>query len=96
MLPILNENYFIDLDAIERFLDMTESKTEPTETEEPNSNEVKVNLVKFELVKMLLETVLLDQEFPDEKLGIKGMASTSVPFKLAFNSLLNKKLINKY
>jgi hypothetical protein len=32
----------------------------------------------------------------DEKLGYKGAAKTSIPFKIAFNSLLNKKLINHY
>jgi hypothetical protein len=32
----------------------------------------------------------------DEKLGFKGTNNTSVPFKLAFNTLLNKKLIKHY
>jgi hypothetical protein len=32
----------------------------------------------------------------DDKLGLKSTNNLSVPFKLAFNSLLNKKLINHY
>lgn len=92
MLQILNENYFIDLDAIEEYLDISESQTEP----EIGTSEIRVNVVKFELVKMLLDTVLMEQEVPDEKLGIKGASTTTIPFKLAFNSLLNKKLINRY
>jgi len=48
------------------------------------------------MVKMLLETILSEQEVIDEKLGMKSNSNTSIPFRLAFNSLLNKKLINHY
>lgn len=92
MLQILNENYFIDLDAIEKYLDISEPETEP----QAGTTEIRINVVKFEMVKLLLETVLMEQEVPDEKLGFKGASTTSIPFKLAFNSLLNKKLINRY
>jgi hypothetical protein len=45
---------------------------------------------------MLLETVLTEQDTVDEKLGMKSSSNTSIPFRIAFNSLLNKKLINHY
>jgi hypothetical protein len=45
---------------------------------------------------MLLEVVLSENEDIDEKLGLKSSSQTSIPFRLAFNSLLNKKLINHY
>jgi hypothetical protein len=48
------------------------------------------------MVKMMLDTVLTEQEDLDEKLGMKGASNTSIPFRIAFNSLLNKKLINHY
>jgi hypothetical protein len=48
------------------------------------------------MVKMLLETVLTEQDIVDEKLGLKSSSNTSIPFRIAFNSLLNKKLINHY
>jgi hypothetical protein len=91
MIEVFNENYFIDLDQIEKYLDMTETAI-------PNSSgetETKINLVKFEMVKMLLEVVLTEGDIMDEKLGLK-QNNVSVPFKLAFNSLLNKKIINYY
>jgi hypothetical protein len=43
----------------------------------------------------MLETVLSEHDDMDEKLGVKS-SNTSIPFKIAFNSLLNKKLINHY
>ena len=93
MQKVLGENYFIDLDAIEKYLDMTEVNPVNLSGE----TEAKVNLIKFELVKLFLEVVLSEDIEVDDKLGMKGSNNNiSVPFKLAFNSLLNKKLINFY
>lgn len=98
MIPVLGENYYIDLDKIEEYLDMREVTSSKDETEEggETSSEMRINLVKFELVKMLLETILIDEGGTDEKLGMKNNANNNVAFKIAFNSLLNKKLINHY
>jgi hypothetical protein len=94
MIDVLGENYFIDLDKIEEYLEMDDN-TIPLSGD--TDSEIKINLVKFEMVKMLLDTVLTEHnEVYDEKLGIKGAIKTSIPFRLAFNSLLNKKLINRY
>lgn len=92
MLKVFDEHYFIDLDAIEEYLDISEPQTE----QYSGTTEIKVNVIKFEMVKMLLETMLTEHEIPDEKMGMKGSTNTSLPFKLAFNTLLNKKLINYY
>lgn len=93
MINVLGENYFIDLDEIEQYLDMSdESNPEPL----TGTTEMRINIIKFEMVKMLLETILSENEIMDDKLGMKSSTNTSVPFKLAFNSLLNKKLINHY
>jgi hypothetical protein len=93
MISVLGENYYIDLDVIEQYLDMSDS--EPIEPLS-GSTEMRINIIKFEMVKMLLETVLSESFGEDEKLGMKNSSNTSIPFRLAFNSLLNKKLINHY
>lgn len=93
MINILGENYYIDLDVIEKYLDMSDDISPDSLS---GTSETKINIIKFEMVKMLLETVLSEQEVIDEKLGIKSNTNTSIPFRLAFNSLLNKKLINHY
>jgi len=91
MLKLLNENYYIDLDEVEKYLDMSDEFVTSGETE------VKINLIKFELVKLLLDVILSENVEFDEKLGLKSTNSNvSIPFRLAFNSLLNKKLINHY
>ena len=93
MIKVLNENYFVDLDEVEKYLDMSDSPSiEPL----TGNTEMRINIVKFELVKLLLEVVLSENEDIDEKLGLKSSSQVSIPFRLAFNSLLNKKLINHY
>ena len=95
MINVLGENYFVDLDEIEKFLDMSDT-AEISDNLSGNS-EVRINIVKFELVKMLLEVVLTENEEGEDKLGLKTSKNNlSIPFRLAFNSLLNKKLINQY
>ena len=77
------ENYYIDLDKLEK---ETEIKSLTGETQ--------VHLVKYEMVKMMLETVLTESESVDEKLGYNNSELT-IPFKLSFNTLRVKNIINK-
>jgi hypothetical protein len=93
MISVFNENYFVDLDEVEKYLDMSDS---PSMEPLTGNTEMRINIVKFELVKLLLEVVLSENEDIDEKLGLKSSSQVSIPFRLAFNSLLNKKLINHY
>jgi hypothetical protein len=93
MIKVLGENYYIDLDRVEEYLDMSQTENDETMSGE---SETKINIIKFEMVKMLMDTVLTEHEEIDEKLGMKSSTNTSIPFRLAFNSLLNKKLINHY
>ena len=97
MIKVLGENYYFDLDKIEEYLDMTiKSEGDIEEDEFSGSTDMKINIIKFEMVKMLMDTILTEHEEIDEKLGMKSSNNTSIPFRLSFNSLLNKKLINHY
>ena len=93
MISVFIENYFVDLDEVEKYIDLSDS---PSMEPLTGNTEMRINIVKFELVKMLLEVVLSENEDIDEKLGLKSSSQTTIPFRLAFNSLLNKKLINHY
>jgi len=93
MIKVLGENYYIDLDRVEEYLDMSEQYPEE---ETSGDTETRINIIKFEMVKMLMDTVLTEHEEIDEQLGMKSRSNTSIPFRLAFNSLLNTKIINHY
>jgi hypothetical protein len=101
MIKVLGEHYYFDLDQIEQYLDMSDKSTEEsteksTDDKDLSISETKINIIKFEMVKMLMDTVLTENEDTDETLGSKSSSNTTIPFRLAFNSLLNKKLINYY
>jgi hypothetical protein len=91
MLKIIGEHYFIDLDAIEKYVDMTVQNTELT-----GKTETAINIIKYETVKLMLDVILTEADDSDDKLGLSSANNLSLPFKLAFNTLLNKKIINKY
>jgi hypothetical protein len=88
MLKILGENYYFDIDAIENYINVDPPKDY---SGVPQNH---ISVVKYEMVKMMTETLIVENEEADETLGVKS-TELSIPFRLAFNSLLYKKLINK-
>jgi hypothetical protein len=98
MFNILGENYYIDIDEIEKYIDMSGLDIEEVEFSSlSGTSEMRVNIIKYELIKMMLDVVLSEDVEIDDKLGLKSSSSSiSIPFKIAFNSLLNKKIINHY
>ena len=84
MLKILGDNYYLDLEAIDEYVKLPTSST----------TESHLNVMKYEMVKVMTEVLLTEKDDVDETLGHKS--DLSIPFKLAFNTLINKRLINKY
>jgi hypothetical protein len=83
LFSLFGENYYIDLDKVEKEVEMTSS-----------SGESQIHLVKYEMVKMMVDTILTEIEPVDEKLGPNNSELT-IPFKISFNSLRVKNIINK-
>jgi hypothetical protein len=77
------QNYYIDIDKVDKEVELKSV-----------SGDSQIHLVKYELIKMLVDIVLTEDEIVDENLGMKSN-EVSIPFKIAFNSLWVKKIINK-
>jgi hypothetical protein len=77
------ENYYIDLDKIEKEIELDTA-----------TGETQFHLVKYEMIKMMIETIITESESVDEKLGANSSELT-IPFKIAFNTLRVKNIINK-
>jgi hypothetical protein len=92
MLKILNEYYYLDLDKMEEMVNLP-SKNKP-EGEESESVEQHISVVKYDMIKIMIDVILTEQNEVDEALGPKS--DTSIPFKIAFNTLLNNQIIKKY
>lgn len=99
MFKIFNENYYIDIDAIDRYVQLDVEVSDEDQVDDDgkpliSKEEKQIHLVKYEFVKSLLETILTESNEVDEEMGLKA-SEVTIPFKMAFNSLLIKKIINK-
>ena len=83
LVSTFGQNYYIDIDKVDKEVELKSV-----------SGDSQIHLVKYELIKMLVDIVLTEDEIVDENLGMKSN-EVSIPFKIAFNSLLVKKIINK-
>jgi hypothetical protein len=88
MLKLFNENYYIDIDEIEKFVNLEITPMSGGTTEQ------QIKYVKYEMVKMMMEVLMTEREDADEMLGNKS--AVSIPFKLAFNTLLNENILKQY
>lgn len=90
MIDILGHMYYIDMDILERFVELKDFKP----SEEEDKDHQHFSIIKFELIKMMIEVVLTERvEDLDENLGIHNAKSTSIPFRIAFNTLLRHNII---
>ena len=87
MIQLMGENYYFDLDVINEYINI-ESKQPTT-----GDTDQHISVVKYEMVKMMMEIVVTEQEDTDEMLGHRGSNNLTVPFKIAWNTLLKHKMI---
>lgn len=88
MIKVLGENYYLDIDKVQEIISIPDSSSGETEQN--------VSLVKFELVKTMIDVLMTESEELDENLGVKGSNNLSIPFKLAFNTLIIHGILKKF
>jgi hypothetical protein len=88
MFKVFGEHYYLDLDVIEDYTKIVNDVGTSGESENH------IHIVKYETIKYMIETIMTENETIDEKLGMNS-SEASLPFKIAFNTLLFKKIINK-
>jgi len=87
MIEVLGEMYYIDLDEV------TETINMPSEEASTGDTEQTINLVSFEIIKMMLEIIMIEKEEIDNNLGVHSTKDLSIPFKIAFNTLLKHQIL---
>ncbi len=92
MITIFGENYYLNLDNIDKFVNVTQLEPLTGETE----NQQQISIVKYEMIKLLNDVIMTETEDVDEKLGVKGTSQLTTPFKLAWNTMLRYKFIEKF
>jgi hypothetical protein len=87
MLELLGENYYLNLERIDNFVNVPSSG----DTEEID----KIAFVKYEMIKIMTDVIMSETEDIDEKLGNKASSQLTIPFKLSWNTMLFNKFIEK-
>jgi hypothetical protein len=84
MFKIFGENYYLDMDKIDNFINFGPQS---------GGTEQQISIPKYELVKTMIEVLLTEQDESDELLGSKASNGVSLPFKIAFNTLQRHNLL---
>jgi len=89
MIKIFNEYYYLDLERFETYLSIP-----PKDGEENSDNQF--STIKYEMSKLMVEVIMSEHKELDETLGITNQSDLSIPFKLAFNTLLKHNILTKF
>jgi hypothetical protein len=90
-LPINGEYMYLDVD---KFVEQIEIVNKIDESTDINLG-MEINLPKFEFFKIMIEVLLGYAEEVDDKLGTAGMDATTLPFRLAMNTLIEYEILKK-
>ena len=93
MLNFLGENYYIDVNEFEDQVSLINSKYYSPPASGETENEQQISITRYETFKSLIEVILTEREELDENLGIHSAKNLTIPFKIAFNTLLMNKII---
>jgi transcription termination factor NusB len=93
MLNFLGENYYIDVNVLEDQVSLINSKYYTPPLSGETENEQQISVTRYETFKSLIEVILTEREELDENLGIHAAKNLTIPFKIAFNTLLMNKII---
>ena len=88
-LKIGGEYVYLDVDNFLNHIEM--EKNNPKEGED----DMALNLPKFEFFKLMLDVALGYAEEVDDKLGHLGLNKTTLPFRLALNTLIEYNILKK-
>ena len=101
LLEICGKELFFDIDKLSDIC-----KIEEVEVDEDTSKIVEklplmenmglqIDVTKYEMYREMIGALLMYQEQIDNKMGMVGLNSTTVPFKLAYNTLLMKGILKE-
>ena len=95
MLTFLGENYYLDISELERQVSYEKSVLPLTVSGETDSPEQQISVTRYDTFKSLIEVLLTEREELDESLGLHGAKDLTIPFKIAFNTLLINHILKK-
>jgi hypothetical protein len=93
MLKFLGENYYLDINELEKQVSYESSMLPVVTTDETEPSEQQISVTRYETFKNLIDVILTEREEIDESLGVHGAKNLTIPFKISFNTLLINNII---
>lgn len=87
MIEIFGETYHLNLNNIDQFVNLNTTSGD-------NENQ-HISVIKYEMIKIMIDVVFSETEEVDDKLATRGAEKLNIPFRLAWNTLLRYKLLEK-
>jgi hypothetical protein len=91
MIKLLGSNYYIDVDQLEKLSTIDNSKY--SDQSGSTENEQQISVVRYDLFKNMIEILITEREELDDGIGIHGSKDLSIPFKIAYNTLLINNIL---
>lgn len=109
LFTVLGEEYYLDIDNISSSIKLNTTIDELLEQDtfddvsiSPDDSPINrynksdlIDVTKWEIIKHCIEVIFNETEVPDEKMGKSLSSEMSIPFRLAFNTLIKNKIIKK-
>ena len=101
LLEICGKELFFDIDKLSdicKIEDVDTDEDKPKELEKIPMMEnmgIQIDVTKYEMYREMIGALLMYNEQIDNKMGMVGLNSTTVPFKLAYNTLLMKGILKE-
>lgn len=107
LLEIGGKELYFDIDALacavqveQEYMVNVDSKgeinfKEPSDLDEKLPEGLKIDVTKYEMYRDLINTLLSTNDVIDDKMGIMGLNSLSLPFKLSYNTLILKGILKE-
>ncbi len=95
------ENILLEIGGKEYYFDvekMAEIVKLPSVQKDENGEEeeiLHIDISKYEVYRELVSVILTCNDIVDNKMGMYGLNSLSIPFKISFNTLLMKGIIKE-
>lgn len=101
LLEICGKELYFDIDKLSdicKIEDVDTNEYKPKAVEKipvMDNMGVQIDVTKYEMYREMIGTLLMYQEQIDNKMGMVGLNSTTVPFKLSYNTLLMKGILKE-
>ncbi len=78
-----------------KLTDLVVIKDETKDDEEEMTNTIHIDVTKYETIREMIATVIDTNAEIDDKMGIVGLNSLPISFKIAYNTLIHYNILDE-